>query len=53
MGLDAVDAMKGHNLAPFDVEAAELLNCGLHRLAKIAVEFEEAGSTYFKTKKNP
>ena len=30
---------KGHNLALFDIDAAELRNCGLYKLSKIAFEF--------------
>ena len=43
---------KGHNLALFDVDAAELLNCGLYKLSKIAFEFEEAGNTSFVSQTN-
>jgi hypothetical protein len=40
-------------VALFDVEAAELINCGLYKLANIAFEFEDMGNTYFvKEKKN-
>ena len=36
----------GHNIALFDLNAAQLVGCGLYRLAKIHVEFEEAGNPY-------
>jgi RES domain-containing protein len=38
---------KGHNLALFDPDAAELVNCSLYKLSKVAFEFEQAGNTYF------
>ncbi len=41
---------KGHNVALFDVNAAEVINCGLYQLEKVAFEFENVGNTYFLTK---
>lgn len=42
----------GHNLALFDLDAVELLNCGLYKLSKVAFEFEQAANTYFVSKTN-
>lgn len=36
----------GYNVALFDLEAAELINCGLHRVDKISLETSEQAETY-------
>jgi hypothetical protein len=40
----------GHNIALFDIEAADLLNCGLYRVDNINMEFSEQDNPYFASK---
>lgn len=37
----------GRNFALFDLNAADLINCTLHRAEKISFQFEQAGNTYY------
>jgi hypothetical protein len=41
---------KGFNIALFDIEAAELLNCGLYKVDSLAYHFSESDQTYVVTK---
>lgn len=43
----------GRNIALFDVEAAELLNCCLHETKSVHFEFEQAENPYFISKHYP
>lgn len=43
----------GFNVALFDVGAADLINCGLHRIKDISVVMSEQDHPYFVTKHNP
>ena len=38
---------KGHNIALFDLDVANLINCGLEEAKKITFEFEQAANPYF------
>jgi len=40
----------GYNLAIFDIDAADLLNCGLHRVDKIEMKFSQQDNPYFMSK---
>lgn len=40
----------GYNYAIFDLDAADLLNCGLHKVKKVAFEFDMADNPYFNRK---
>lgn len=37
----------GYNYALFDLDAADLLNCGLHQVKRVAFEFDMADNPYF------
>lgn len=41
---------EGHNIALFDLEAAELINCNLYQVKRINFEFEQAANPYFVKK---
>jgi RES domain-containing protein len=41
---------QGFNIALFDLEAAELLNCGLYKIDSLNYRFSEADNPYFVTK---
>jgi len=41
---------RGFNIALFDLEAAELLNCGLYKVDTLNYRFSEADNPYFVTK---
>lgn len=41
---------KGHNIALFDIESAELINCFLYEPRTIAFTFDEIANPYFVTK---
>jgi hypothetical protein len=43
----------GMNLALFDCEAAELTNCGLHEVTRVAYTFDQADNPYFIAKHYP
>jgi len=55
-GLDGVAYVsalgKGHNLAIFDIDAADVINCFLFEAKKIGFTFKEAASPYFVKKNN-
>jgi len=40
----------GYNIAIFDIDAADLLNCGLYRIDKIEMQFSEQDNPYSVTK---
>ena len=40
----------GHNIAIFDLDAADLLNCGLHEVDKIELKYSQRDNPYFVTK---
>jgi hypothetical protein len=42
----------GHNIALFDVNAAELVNCFLFKVENLKFEFQEAANPYFMTKRD-
>ena len=43
---------KGHNIALFDPDAAELINCGLEKAKRIDFEFEQAANPYVVRSEN-
>lgn len=43
----------GHNIALFDLEAADLINCSVFNLRKVTYEFAQAGNPYFISKYYP
>lgn len=43
----------GLNLALFDIEAAELINCGLQEVTRVAYTFDQADNPYFIAKHYP
>lgn len=44
---------KGYNIALFDIDAADLINCGLHRVDSIDMKFSEQDNPYFIRKYYP
>ena len=40
----------GYNIALFDIEAADLINCGLHRVDSVDVHFKQWDNPYFIAK---
>jgi hypothetical protein len=44
---------QGHNLALFDLDAADLINCGLEEVEEIKFSFQPAANPYFITKATP
>jgi hypothetical protein len=40
----------GHNIALFDIEAADLINCGLYRVDSVDVKFDQCDNPYFVRK---
>lgn len=44
---------KGHNLAIFDIDAADLINCAVWSLDRVTYEFSQAGNPYYVNKHYP
>lgn len=44
---------KGHNVALFDLDAADVINCALWDLKSVSYEFAQAGNPYFVKKHYP
>jgi RES domain-containing protein len=44
---------KGYNIALFDIDAADLINCGLFRVDSIDMKFSEQDNPYFVSKYYP
>ena len=40
----------GYNIALFDIEDADLINCGLHRVDSVDVQFKQWDNPYFIAK---
>jgi hypothetical protein len=43
----------GYNVAFFDLDAADLINCGLYEITGVELEFSESDNPYFVTKYYP
>jgi RES domain len=43
----------GHNVALFDLDAADLINCTICKVDKVDIEYEERDNRYFVTKHYP
>ena len=43
---------EGFNVALFDIETADLINCGLHRIKDVSVVMTEQDSPYFVTERS-
>jgi hypothetical protein len=56
-GLDGVGYRSslgpGHNIALFDLDAAELINCSLFEVTSIAITTQQAANPYFLRKNQP